>query len=117
MNIFRLCGDMSHLVAIIILLLKMWKTRSVAGKNFVCAVMCCRLFGGRSIFPNFRQCHRCHGCFGNILAILKEVSRGSHTFCNMYFVAVKLETVKYDAYFRLVTSDVATVVIHFSIVI
>lgn len=31
MNIFRLCGDMSHLGAIIILLLKMWKTRSVAG--------------------------------------------------------------------------------------
>lgn len=106
MNIFRLCGDMSHLGAIIILLLKMWKTRSVAGKNFVCAVMCCRLFGGRSIFPKFSQCHR---CFGNILAILKEVSRGLHTFCNMYFVAVKLETVKYDAYFRLVTSDVATV--------
>ena len=101
MNIFRLCGDMSHLGAIIILLLKMWKTRSVAGKNFVCAVMCCRLFGGRSgsIFPKFLQCH-C--CFGNILAILKEVSRGLHTFCNMYFVAVKLETVIYDAYFRLV---------------
>jgi hypothetical protein len=102
MNIFRLCGDMSHLGAIIILLLKMWKTRSVAGKNFVCAVMCCRLFGGRSspyfqIFFNVIIC-----CFGNILAILKEVSRGLHTFCNMYFVAVKLETVIYDAYFRLV---------------
>lgn len=31
MNIFRLVGDMSHLGAILILLLKMWKTRSVAG--------------------------------------------------------------------------------------
>ncbi|KAK3611055.1 hypothetical protein CHS0354_000372 [Potamilus streckersoni] len=31
MNIFRLSGDMSHLLAIIILLLKMWKTRSCAG--------------------------------------------------------------------------------------
>ena len=31
MNIFRLCGDMSHLVAILLLLWKMWKTRSVAG--------------------------------------------------------------------------------------
>lgn len=31
MNVFRLCGDLSHLVAIIILLLKIWKTRSCAG--------------------------------------------------------------------------------------
>lgn len=31
MNIFRLCGDLSHLLAIIILLLKIWKTRSCAG--------------------------------------------------------------------------------------
>ncbi|XP_067625804.1 ER lumen protein-retaining receptor [Eurosta solidaginis] len=31
MNIFRLVGDLSHVVAIIILLLKIWKTRSCAG--------------------------------------------------------------------------------------
>lgn len=31
MNIFRLCGDLSHLLAVIILLLKIWKTRSCAG--------------------------------------------------------------------------------------
>lgn len=31
MNIFRLLGDVSHLFAIIILLLKIWKTRSCAG--------------------------------------------------------------------------------------
>ncbi|XP_076163732.1 ER lumen protein-retaining receptor [Ptiloglossa arizonensis] len=31
MNIFRLSADMSHLLAIIILLLKIWKTRSCAG--------------------------------------------------------------------------------------
>ncbi|KAL8587772.1 ER lumen protein-retaining receptor 2 [Nucella lapillus] len=31
MNIFRLVGDMSHLLAIILLLLKMWKSRSCAG--------------------------------------------------------------------------------------
>uniref|UniRef100_A0A3B4B323 ER lumen protein-retaining receptor n=1 Tax=Periophthalmus magnuspinnatus TaxID=409849 RepID=A0A3B4B323_9GOBI len=31
MNIFRLSGDLSHLAAIIILLLKIWKTRSCAG--------------------------------------------------------------------------------------
>jgi len=31
MNIFRLLGDLSHLTAILILLLKIWKTRSCAG--------------------------------------------------------------------------------------
>ncbi|XP_039467584.1 ER lumen protein-retaining receptor 2 isoform X1 [Oreochromis aureus] len=31
MNIFRLTGDLSHLAAIIILLLKIWKSRSCAG--------------------------------------------------------------------------------------
>jgi ER lumen protein retaining receptor len=31
MNVFRLLGDLSHLLAIFILLLKIWKTRSCAG--------------------------------------------------------------------------------------
>ncbi|VUZ43051.1 unnamed protein product [Hymenolepis diminuta] len=31
MNIFRLLGDVSHFIAIILLLLKIWKTRSCAG--------------------------------------------------------------------------------------
>jgi hypothetical protein len=35
MNIFRLTGDLSHLAAIIILLLKIWKTRSCAGNLLV----------------------------------------------------------------------------------
>jgi len=33
MNIFRLSGDLCHLLAIIVLLLKIWKTRSCAGKS------------------------------------------------------------------------------------
>lgn len=33
MNIFRLTGDLSHLAAIIILLLKIWKSRSCAGER------------------------------------------------------------------------------------
>lgn len=33
MNIFRLTGDLSHLAAIIILLLKIWKSRSCAGEH------------------------------------------------------------------------------------
>ncbi|KAM4721558.1 ER lumen protein-retaining receptor 3 [Rhinophrynus dorsalis] len=31
MNVFRILGDVSHLLAIIILLMKMWKTKSCAG--------------------------------------------------------------------------------------
>lgn len=31
MNVFRLVGDLSHLLAIILLLLKIWKTRSCSG--------------------------------------------------------------------------------------
>ena len=32
MNIFRLLGDLSHVAAIVLLLLKIWKTRSAAGE-------------------------------------------------------------------------------------
>ena len=32
MNIFRILGDLSHVAAIFLLLWKIWKTRSVAGK-------------------------------------------------------------------------------------
>lgn len=35
MNIFRLLGDFSHLAAIIVLLLKIWATRSCAGKDIL----------------------------------------------------------------------------------
>ncbi|XP_063048005.1 ER lumen protein-retaining receptor 3 [Engraulis encrasicolus] len=31
MNVFRLCGDVSHLVAIIILFMKIWRSKSCAG--------------------------------------------------------------------------------------
>ena len=33
MNTFRLCGDLSHVLAIFILLAKIWKTKSAAGKR------------------------------------------------------------------------------------
>ena len=33
MNVFRLLGDLSHLLAIVLLLLKIWKTRSCAGMD------------------------------------------------------------------------------------
>lgn len=47
MNIFRLAGDLSHLVAVVILLMKIWKTRScsgISGKSQIlfAAVFTCR---------------------------------------------------------------------------
>ena len=33
MNVFRLAGDLSHLLAIVILLVKIWRSRSCAGEN------------------------------------------------------------------------------------
>lgn len=35
MNIFRLTGDIAHLAAIILLLLKIWTTRSCSGMYWV----------------------------------------------------------------------------------
>ena len=43
MNIFRLIGDFSHIAAILILLLKIWKTRScsgVSGKTQIMFALC-----------------------------------------------------------------------------
>ncbi|KAI6235363.1 ER lumen protein-retaining receptor [Aphelenchoides besseyi] len=55
MNIFRLAADASHLVAICILLMKIWKTRSCAGISgrsqiLFLIVFCCRYL---DLFTNF----------------------------------------------------------------
>lgn len=55
MNIFRLAGDLSHLAAIIILLLKIWKTRSCAGISGRSQVLFALVFVTRylDLFTNF----------------------------------------------------------------
>jgi len=55
MNLFRLIGDMSHLVAIGILLLKIWKTRSCAGISGKSQLMFALVFITRylDLFTNF----------------------------------------------------------------
>ncbi|EDV28191.1 ER lumen protein-retaining receptor 1 [Trichoplax sp. H2] len=55
MNVFRLIGDMSHLAAIIILLIKIWRSRScsgISGKSqlLFTAVFTCRYL---DLFTNF----------------------------------------------------------------
>lgn len=55
MNIFRLVGDLSHLAAIIILLIKIWKTRSCAGISGRSQVLFAIVFLTRylDLFTNF----------------------------------------------------------------
>ncbi|XP_072036498.1 ER lumen protein-retaining receptor 2 [Amphiura filiformis] len=55
MNIFRLVGDLCHLLAILILLWKIWKTRSCAGISGKSQVMFALVFTARylDLFTNF----------------------------------------------------------------
>ncbi|CAH1274610.1 ER lumen protein-retaining receptor 2 [Branchiostoma lanceolatum] len=55
MNVFRLVGDLSHLLAIIILLLKIWKTRSCAGVSGKSQILFSLVFITRylDLFTNF----------------------------------------------------------------
>jgi len=55
MNIFRLAGDLAHLVAIIILLLKIWKTGSCAGISGRSQILFALVFTSRylDLFTNF----------------------------------------------------------------
>lgn len=55
MNAFRLCGDLSHLLAIIILILKIWKTKSVSGISGKSQILFALVFTTRylDLFTNF----------------------------------------------------------------
>jgi len=55
MNVFRLSGDLSHLLAIIILLMKIWKTRSCAGISGKSQILFSLVFATRylDLFTNF----------------------------------------------------------------
>lgn len=55
MNIFRLLGDLSHLLAIIILLLKIWKTRSCAGEWAASIVF--TVLSGTRVFAISSMCY------------------------------------------------------------
>lgn len=55
MNIFRFLGDISHLLAIILLLVKMWKSRSCAGISGKSQILFAIVFTTRylDLFTNF----------------------------------------------------------------
>ncbi|XP_033630168.1 ER lumen protein-retaining receptor 2 [Asterias rubens] len=55
MNVFRLVGDLSHLLAILILLWKIWKTRSCSGISGKSQILFALVFTSRylDLFTNF----------------------------------------------------------------
>ncbi len=55
MNVFRLIGDLSHLLAILILLWKIWKTRSCSGISGKSQILFALVFTSRylDLFTNF----------------------------------------------------------------
>lgn len=80
MNIFRLIGDMSHLLAIVLLLLKMWKTRSVAGISGKSQILFCLVFCTRylDLFTTFISAY-------NSVMKLFFISSSLFTVYLMYF--------------------------------
>lgn len=83
MNIFRLTGDLSHLGAILILLLKIWKTRSVAGISGKSQILFALVFATRylDLFTNFVSIYN---------SVMKVIYIGS-AFTTVYFIYVKFK--------------------------
>uniref|UniRef100_A0A1I7W8L8 ER lumen protein-retaining receptor n=1 Tax=Heterorhabditis bacteriophora TaxID=37862 RepID=A0A1I7W8L8_HETBA len=69
MNIFRLTADMSHLLAILILLMKIWKTRSCAGISARSQILFAIVFTARylDLFTTFIS------PYNTIMKVLKKL--------------------------------------------
>jgi len=84
MNIFRLCGDLSHLFAILILLLKIWKTRSVAGISGKSQMLFFLVFVTRYI-----------DLFTMFISPYNTIMKCTYMFCSFltcYFIFVKFRS-------------------------
>lgn len=83
MNVFRLTGDLSHLGAILILLMKIWKTRSVAGISGKSQILFAVVFATRylDLFTNFVSLYN---------SVMKVIYIGS-AFATVYFIYVKFK--------------------------
>lgn len=84
MNIFRFFGDLSHLVAVIILLLKIWKTRScsgISGKSQIlfAVVFTCRYL---DLFTDYVS------LYNTVMKIIFIVS----SYTTVYFIYHKFKT-------------------------
>lgn len=83
MNIFRLTGDLAHLAAIIILLLKIWTTRSCAGISGRSQILFASTFVARylDLFTNFVSLYN---------TTMKVVYLGA-AFATVYLMYVKFK--------------------------
>lgn len=88
MNIFRLLGDLSHLLAIIILLLKIWKTRSCAGISGKSQLLFAIVYTTRylDLFTNFVSLYN---------SVMKVVFLGT-SYGTLYLMYVKFRAT-YDS--------------------
>lgn len=79
MNIFRLTGDLAHLTAIIILLLKIWKTRSCSGTVFF---LYCFLWQLETDWFNFFFCRNFRKNANSLCHRLRNpIPRFAHQLC------------------------------------
>lgn len=87
MNIFRLIGDLAHLVAIIVLLLKIWRTRSCAGISGKSQILFAIVFTARylDLFTTFVSVYN---------SAMKVVFLAT-SYATLYFIYVKFK-VTYD---------------------
>uniref|UniRef100_A0A915NMD4 ER lumen protein-retaining receptor n=2 Tax=Meloidogyne TaxID=189290 RepID=A0A915NMD4_9BILA len=95
MNIFRLSADLAHLVAILILLWKIWKTRSCAGLSGRSQVLFLLVFVCRylDIFTNFVSIYNTIMKLFFIsssvaTALIKQIPPGNHDTCRIEFLVL-----------------------------
>ncbi|XP_038068169.1 ER lumen protein-retaining receptor 2 [Patiria miniata] len=88
MNVFRLIGDLSHLLAILILLWKIWKTRSCSGISGKSQILFALVFTTRylDLFTNFISPYN---TFMKVVYI-------TCAFLTVYFVYIKFKAT-YDS--------------------
>ncbi|XP_053212082.1 ER lumen protein-retaining receptor-like [Panonychus citri] len=83
MNIFRMLGDLSHLLAIIILLLKIWKTRSCSGISGKSQLLFTAVYTTRylDLFTNFISLYN---------SVMKVVFLGT-SYATIYLIYLKFK--------------------------
>jgi len=96
MNIFRLAGDMSHLLAIMLLIAKIWKSKSVAGLSGKSQVLYFVVFMTRYL-----------DLFSNFISIYNTVMKVVYialSFATCYFIYGKFKSShnKDDDRFRMI---------------
>ena len=109
MNLFRLVGDLSHLAAILILLLKIWKTRSCAGisgkqkkkdsENFF---KLCLISAGLSISRESLKSFTVY--FIEIEALFVQLNQNVTTDCHVIYIFFTQNCLRNNLTYKIVKS-------------